>query len=74
MLEVGIIQPIQSYFSSLVMMVTNKDGSWHMCPDYRQLNKMTTKDRFVILFIDELLNELHGEKLFTKLDLCLGYH
>jgi hypothetical protein len=74
MLEDDIIQPSQSSFSSAMLMVTKKDGSWHMCLDYRQLKKMTIKDKFPILFIDELLDELHGEKFFTKLDLHLGYN
>jgi hypothetical protein len=74
LLNADIICPSTRPYSSPVVMVLKKQGSWHMCPDFRTLNKLTIKDKFPIPVIDDLLYELSGTQFFTKLDLCSGYH
>ncbi|GKA44874.1 putative reverse transcriptase domain-containing protein [Tanacetum coccineum] len=70
----GFIRPSSSPWGALVLFVKNKDGSFWMRIDYRKLNKLTVKNRYQLLRIGDLFDQLQGSKVYSKIDLRSGYH
>ena len=74
LLDKGFIQPSISPWGAPVLFVKKKDGSMRMCVDYRELNKLTIKNKYPLPRIDDLFDQLRGAQVFSKIDLRSGYH
>nr|GEW61024.1 putative reverse transcriptase domain-containing protein [Tanacetum cinerariifolium] len=74
LLEKEFIRPSLSPWGAPVLFVTKKDGSFRMCIDYRELNKLTVKNRYPLSRIDDLFDQLQGSSVYSKIDMRLGYH
>ena len=74
LLSKGFIRPSASPWGAPVLFVKKKDGSFRMCIDYRQLNKVTIKNKYPLPRIDDLFDQLQGACIFSKIDLRYGYH
>ncbi|GKC38177.1 putative reverse transcriptase domain-containing protein [Tanacetum coccineum] len=70
----GFIRPSSSPWGAPVLFVKKKDGSFQMCIDYRELNKLTVKNRYPLPRIDELFDQLQGSNVYSKIDLRSSYH
>ncbi len=70
----GYIKPSKSLYGAVVFFVHKKDGTLRMCVDYRAFNKVKVKNRYPLLRVDDLFDCLPGAKVFSKIDLRLGYY
>ncbi|GKB68660.1 putative reverse transcriptase domain-containing protein [Tanacetum coccineum] len=73
-LHLGFIRLSSSPWGALFLFVKKKDGSFRMCIDYRELNKLTVKNRYPLPRIDDLFDQLKGSRVYSKIDLRSGYH
>ncbi|KAF5824178.1 putative nucleotidyltransferase, Ribonuclease H [Helianthus annuus] len=74
LLDKGFIRPSSSPWGAPVLFVKKKDGTFRMCIDYRELNKVTIKNRYPLPRIDDLFDQLQGSSYYSKIDLRSGYH
>ncbi|GKD03678.1 putative reverse transcriptase domain-containing protein, partial [Tanacetum coccineum] len=70
----GFIRPNSSPWGAPILFVKKKVSSFRMCIDYRELNKLTIKNRYPLLRIDDMFDQLQGSQYFSKIDLRYGYH
>ena len=73
-LKKGYIHPSLSPWGTLVLFVKKKDGTLRLYIDFRQLNKVTVKNKYPLSRIDDLFDQLKNAKIFSKIDLKSGYH
>jgi hypothetical protein len=74
LLDKQYIIPSVSPWGALVLFVKKKDGTFRLCIDYRQLNKMTIKNKYPLPHIDDMFDQVGEAKIFSKIDLRSGYH
>jgi hypothetical protein len=74
LLDKKYIRPSVSPWGAPILFVRKKDGTLRLCIDYRQLNKMTIKNRYPLPRIDDLFDQVRGATIFSKIDLQAGYH
>jgi hypothetical protein len=74
LLEKGFIHPSSSQWGAPVIFVSKKDGTQRLCVDYRALNEVTVKNKYLLPRIDDLFDQLRGACVFSKIDLRSGYH
>nr|GFA33316.1 hypothetical protein [Tanacetum cinerariifolium] len=72
--EKGFIRPSSSLWGAPVLLVKKKDGSFQMCINYRELNKLTVKNRYPLPRIDDMFDQLQRSSVYSKIDLRTGYH
>nr|GEX17103.1 putative reverse transcriptase domain-containing protein [Tanacetum cinerariifolium] len=70
----GFIRLSTSLWGAPVLFIKNKDGTFRMCIDYRELSKLTIKNRYPLPRIDDLFGQLQGSSVYSKIDLRSGYH
>ena len=74
LVDKGFVRPSFSPWGAPVLFVKKKDGSMRLCIDYRQLNKVTVRNKYPLPRIEDLFDQLQGATVFSKIDLRSGYH
>ena len=72
--DLGFVRPRTPPWGAPVLFVKKKDGTFRLCIDYRELNKVTVKNKYPLPWIDDLFDQLQGSRVFSKIDLRSGYH